>query len=114
MWAESMRRIVSPDPERVTGPGGPDRRPRGKECEMTSPSIAALIPSAQGTGRALRLLLVTLAILVIATVTFVVGRVTANGSSSAPANVPAVSRQMPASSDSGVCQQVGHYLSAGC
>jgi hypothetical protein len=81
---------------------------------MTSPSITAPIQQAQGTGRALRLLLVTLAILVIATVTFVVGRVTASGSSSAPVNAPAVSRQLPASNASGVCQQVGHYLSAGC
>jgi hypothetical protein len=108
MWGACRGRNVGADPQRVSGP---ETR---KEYEMTSPSITAPLPHAEGTGRAFRLLLITLAILVVATVAFVVGRVTASGSSPAPINAPAVSRQLTGSIDSGVCQQVGHFVSSGC
>jgi hypothetical protein len=66
----------------------------------------------QTTGRALRILLVTAAILV-ASVAFVIGRVTVS-SSQAPVTTPATSKLVPASNDNGICQQLGHLRSAGC
>ena len=67
----------------------------------------------QTTGRALRILVVTAAILVLLSVAFVIGRVTVS-SSPAPVTTPAVSRVVPASNDNGICQQVGRLRSAGC
>jgi hypothetical protein len=79
---------------------------------MTVPSstVPALL---QATGRALRNLLVTVAILVLLSMAFVIGRVTV---SSSPASVttPATSKVVPASNDNGICQQVGRLRSAGC
>jgi hypothetical protein len=66
----------------------------------------------QTTGRALRILLVTAAILV-ASVAFVIGRVTVS-SSPVPVTTPATSKLVPASNDNGICQQVGRLRSAGC
>jgi hypothetical protein len=79
---------------------------------MTVPSstVPALV---QTTGRALRILLVTAAILVLFSVAFVIGRVTVN-SSPAPVTTPATSKLVPASYDNGICQQAGRLRSAGC
>ena len=78
---------------------------------MTVTSVSAPGP-VQATGRTLRMLLVTATILILLVAAFVVGRVTV-GSSSAPGTTPAVKTQVQ-SSDTGICQQVGHYRSAGC
>jgi hypothetical protein len=79
---------------------------------MTVPS--SMIPAlVQTTGRALRTLLVTAAILVLLSVAFVIGRVTVS-SSPAPVTTPATSKLVPASNDNGICQQVGRLRSAGC
>ena len=79
---------------------------------MTVPSstVPALV---QMTGRAMRVLLVTAAILVLFSVAFVIGRVTVT-SGPAPVSTPATSKLVPASNDNGLCQQVGHLRSAGC
>ena len=85
-----------------------------KEIAMTTQSINVPLPS-HNLSRTLRVLLATVAILAIATMAFVIGRVTVN--SSLPSKAPAVrtvSTQPPASSYSEVCQQIGHYRSAGC
>jgi hypothetical protein len=74
---------------------------------MTTASISTSMPLHQTMGRTLRILFVTIAVVVLLTVAFVVGRVTA-GSSSAPAITPAVSTHLLASNDTGVCGQVGH------
>ena len=74
---------------------------------MTTTSITTSMPPHQTMGRTLRALFVAMAVVVLLTVAFVVGRVTA-GSGSAPAVTPAVSTHLPASNDAGVCQQVGH------
>jgi hypothetical protein len=78
---------------------------------MTGPAITAPI-TLGAMGRTFRILLVA-AILVLATAAFFVGRVSA-GSSPVLTRAPAVSTQLPASNNSGVCQQVGHFLSGGC
>jgi hypothetical protein len=79
---------------------------------MTVPS--STVPAfVQTTGRALRILLVTAAILVLFSVAFVIGRVTVS-SSPVPATTPATSKIVPASASNGICQQVGRLRSAGC
>jgi hypothetical protein len=79
---------------------------------MTVNSIA--VPAfVQTTGRALRILLVTAAILVLLSVAFVIGHVTAS-SSPAPVTTPATSKLVPASNNNDICQQVGHIRSEGC
>ncbi len=75
---------------------------------MTTHSITAPLP-VQAMGRALRLLLATVAILVLITTAFVVGRVTV-GSSPAQAKHPAVNTEVLASSSTGICEQVGHFF----
>jgi hypothetical protein len=81
---------------------------------MTSPSVTAP-GQVLATGRALRILLVTVAILVLATAAFVLGRVSSGSSTgSASPKVPAVSTHLPASNDSGTCQQIRHYLVTEC
>jgi hypothetical protein len=79
---------------------------------MTVPSntVSALV---QTTGRSLRILLVTAAILVLLSAAFVIGRVTMS-SSRAPITTPATSKIAPSSNDNEVCQQVGRLRSAGC
>jgi len=69
--------------------------------------------SVQMAGRALRIVLATAAILILASVAFVIGRVTVS-STPAPATAPLSSTLMPASNAGGSCQQVGHFRSAGC
>ena len=77
---------------------------------MTSPSIT--LP-AQATGRMLRVFLATLAIVLVATVAFVVGRVTTNSIAN-PAKAPVVSTQLPPSNGPAPCEHIGHYRSAAC
>ena len=75
---------------------------------MTTPSMTYPIRVHQAMGRALRILLASLAIILLVTVAFVVGRVTVSSNTS-PAQAPAVHTQAPASSaDSGRFCQVGH------
>ena len=75
---------------------------------MTTPSMTHSIPVRQAMKRSLRTFLTALALVVLVTVAFVVGRVTV-GSSTAPAHAPAVHTQAPASSaDTGRVCQVGH------
>jgi hypothetical protein len=57
--------------------------------------------------------LVTASILALFTVAFLLGRVSV-GSSAAPSAVPAVSTQLPASVDMGMCQHFERYISAAC
>jgi hypothetical protein len=78
---------------------------------MTTTSLSAP-PRVQAIGRTLRMLLAAAAIVILLGVAFVVGRVTVS-SSSAPGTAPAASTQLPGS-NSGICQQVGHFRSAGC
>lgn len=113
MWSHPGGRMLRKGrrpvrPGRVSRTGEKQR----KEHSMTTPSISAPLPG-HTMGRALQFLLATVAVLALVTVAFVVGRVTV-GSSPAPATSPAVSSQVPASTDSGICQQVGHYRSAAC
>jgi len=78
---------------------------------MTTTSLSA--PArVQAIGRTLQMLLAAAAILILLGAAFVVGRVTVS-SSSAPGKAPTVSTQAPGS-NSGICQQVGHFRSAGC
>ena len=77
---------------------------------MTYPSIT--LP-AQATGRALRVFIATLTVVLIATVAFMVGRVTTT-SISTPTKAPVVSTQLPATNNTAICEQVGHFRSAGC
>ena len=81
---------------------------------MTMTSISAPGP-VQAMGRTLRMLLATATILILLAAAFVVGHVTVS-SSSAPGTAPAVRTQVQGSNSgiSGICQQVGHYRSAGC
>jgi hypothetical protein len=81
---------------------------------MTMTSISAPGP-VQAMGRTLRMLLATATILILLAAAFVVGHVTVS-SSSAPGTAPAVRTQVQSSNSgiSGICQQVGHYRSAGC
>ena len=79
---------------------------------MTIPS--STVPAfVQTTGRTLRILLVTAAVLVLLSVAFVIGRVTVS-SSPVPVTTPATGKLVPASYDNGICQQVGRLRSAGC
>jgi hypothetical protein len=64
----------------------------------------------QTTGRALRTLLVTAAILVLVGASFVIGRVTVS-SNPGPATTP-VGHIAPPAHDS--CHQFGHFRSGGC
>jgi hypothetical protein len=64
-------------------------------------------------GRALRIFLLTAAILALATVAFVLGRVSV-GSGSVPTNAPAASTQLPTTNDTGTCQQIVHFRSVAC
>ena len=66
----------------------------------------------QAIGRTLRMLLAAAAILILLGAAFVVGRVTVS-SGSAPGKAPAASTQV-LGSNSGICQQVGHFRSTGC
>ena len=74
---------------------------------------SSTVPALVQTGRALRILLVTAAMLVLVSVAFVIGRVTVS-SSPAPVTTPATSKLVPASNDSGICQHVGRIQSGGC
>ena len=75
---------------------------------MTTPSITHPLPLHQAMGRGLRILLGALALVILITVAFVVGRVTVS-SNTTPAQAPAVHAQVPASSaDTGAVCQVGH------
>jgi hypothetical protein len=75
---------------------------------MTTTSLSAPGP-VQATGRTLRMLLATATILILLAAAFVVGHVTVS-SSSAPAIAPAVRTQV-LGSNTGICQQVGHFRS---
>ena len=78
---------------------------------MTTTSLSA--PArVQAIGRNLRMLLAAAAILILLGAAFVVGRVTVS-SSSGLGTAPSASTQVPGS-NSGICQQVGHFRSAGC
>ena len=66
----------------------------------------------QTTGRVLRIILATAAILVLVSVAFVVGRATVS-SSPAPATAPASATAVPVSNDTGICQHVGLHLTNG-
>jgi hypothetical protein len=75
---------------------------------MTTPSMTHSIPVRQAMGRSLRILLTALALVVLFTVAFVVGRVTVS-SSTPPPHAPAVHTQAYASSaDIGRVCQLGH------
>jgi hypothetical protein len=75
---------------------------------------STIVPTfVQTTGRALRALLVTAAILILLSAAFVIGHVTVS-SGSAPATTPSTSKLVPASNNNGICQQVGRLRSAGC
>src|SRR5580698_4136160 len=95
---------------RPTGTADPDRW-MAKGMNMTTTSVSAPGP-VQATGRTLRMLLVTATILILLAAAFIVGHGTLS-SSSAPSRAPAVRTQV-LGSDSGICQQVGHFRSAGC
>lgn len=78
----------------------------------TSPAF--ITPSSVlGMGRALRIFLLTATILALATVAFVLGRVSV-GSSSIPTTAPVVSTQLPTATDTGTCQQNVRYGSVAC
>jgi hypothetical protein len=80
---------------------------------MTS-SPATLAPSpVLAMGRTLRIFLLISAILALATVAFMLGRVTV-GSNSVPTRAPAVSTQLPTASNAGTCQHIGHDRSVAC
>ena len=75
---------------------------------MTTPSMTHPIPVHQAMGRALRILLAALALVILVTVAFVVGRVTVS-SNATPAQLPAVHTQAPpAPVNTGPCW-IGHY-----
>ncbi len=73
---------------------------------------SSTLPLVHTMGRSLRIFLATAAILVLATVAFVVGRVTVS-SSATPAAAP-VGVQVSASNDTGLCQHIGHFPLAAC
>jgi hypothetical protein len=75
---------------------------------MTTPSISTPIPVHQAMGRALRILLAALALVLLVSVAFVVGRVTVS-SNTTPAQAPAMHSQAPASSadTGGMCHLRG-------
>jgi hypothetical protein len=76
---------------------------------MTTPSITHPIPVHQAMGRALRILLAALALVILITVAFVVGRMTVS-TNTTPAQAPAVHTQAPPSSlDTGRVCQIGHF-----
>jgi hypothetical protein len=79
---------------------------------MTTTSVSAPGRPVQAMGRTLRMLLATATILILLAAAFIVGHVTVS-SSSTPGMAPAVRTQVQGS-NTGTCQQVGHYLSAGC
>lgn len=72
-----------------------DRKKR-KERAMITPSITHPNPVHQAMGRALRMLLAALALVLLVTVALVVGRLTVS-SNTTPARAPAVHSQAPAS-----------------
>jgi hypothetical protein len=74
---------------------------------MTSSPVFIAPSPVLAMGRALRIFLLTATILALATVAFVLGRVSV-GSSSAPTSAPAVSTQLPTSNDTSTCQQIVH------
>jgi hypothetical protein len=78
----------------------------------TSPVLIAPSP-VLAMGRALRIVLITVTIVALATVAFVLGRVSV-GSSSAPTTAPSVSTQLPTVTDAGTCQQIAHFRSVAC
>jgi hypothetical protein len=80
---------------------------------MTSSPVFIAPSPVPAMGRALRIFLLTGTILALATVAFVLGRVSV-GSSSAPTTAPAVSTQLPTATDEGTCQQFVHYGSVAC
>lgn len=80
---------------------------------MTTTSVSAPGP-VQATGRTLRMLLATATILILLAAAFLVGHMTVSSSSApAPGTAPAARTQVQGSNTE-VCQQVGHYRSAGC
>ena len=84
-----------------------DRKKR-KERAMTAPSITHPIPVRQAMGRSLRMLLAALALVLLVTLAFMVGRLTVS-SNTTPAPAPAVHTQAPSSAtDTGRLCQVGH------
>jgi hypothetical protein len=80
---------------------------------MTSSPVFIAPSTVLAMGRALRIFLITVTILALATVAFVLGRVSV-GSGSVPTNAPAVSTQVPTANDSGTCQQIAHFRSEAC
>jgi hypothetical protein len=80
---------------------------------MTSSPVFIAPNPVLATGRALRILLITGAILALATVAFVLGRVSV-GSSSIPARAPSVSTQPSTANDTSACQQIAHYRLVAC
>jgi hypothetical protein len=80
---------------------------------MTTTSVSAPGP-VQATGRTLRMLLATTTILILLAAAFVVGHVTVSSSSAPGTGTAPVVRTQVQGSNTEVCQQVGHYRSAGC
>jgi len=80
---------------------------------MTSSPVFIAPSPVLAMGRALRIFLLTTAILALATVAFVLGRVSVD-SGSVPTTTPAVSSQLPTANDTGTCQHIVHYGSVAC
>jgi hypothetical protein len=80
---------------------------------MTSSPVFIAPSPVLAMGRALRIFILTATILALATVAFVLGRVSV-GSGSVPTNAPAVSTQAPTATDAGTCQQIAHFRSVAC
>jgi hypothetical protein len=80
---------------------------------MTSSPVFIVPNPVLATGRALRILLIAGAILALATVAFVLGRVSV-GSSSIPARAPSVITQLSTANDTSTCQQIAHYRLMAC
>ena len=78
---------------------------------MTTTALSAPGP-VQAMGRTLRMLLATATVLILLAAAFVLGHVTVR-SSSAPGIAPGLTTQVQGS-NTGICQQVGHFRSAGC
>src|SRR5271168_2951722 len=106
MYPRAVERILTGG--RGSGHRTREDREKRKERAMTTPSITRAIPVHQAMGRALRMLLAALGLVLLVTVAFVVGRLTVS-SNTTPAPAPAVHTQAPASAtDTGRLCQVGH------
>jgi hypothetical protein len=80
---------------------------------MTSNPVFLTSSPVLAMGRALRIFLITATILALATMAFVLGRVSV-GSGSVPTSTPAVNTQVPTTNASGTCQQIAHSRSVAC